>query len=212
MLLHRGRAIHPEKPERVTTALERLNASGLLNGCVKIPAREATQEELLAVHTSGHIARVAECTRAVEENPDDQALREPQGDGAIYYHETTERAARSAAGCVIEAVDATLRGKVRSAFALVRPPGHHAEADEALGFCFYNTVPTRRSIACHHCAAHCERVFVTVAAMRACTRAYIYAFLPWLCTVCASARMCGALRARHIPLGVHLPLNATPNR
>ena len=50
-----------------------------------------------------------------------------------------ERAARTAAGCVLQATEHTLRGECRTAFALVRPPGHHAEADEAIGFCFYNS-------------------------------------------------------------------------
>ena len=140
MLLHHGREHHPEKPERITVALDRLHASDLLKSCHPLNSeRHATDEELLAVHTSGHLKRVATAARAVEDNPDDQALREPHGDGAIYYHEMTERSARCAAGSVLEAVDATLRGEVHSAYALVRPPGHHAEADEALGFCFYNS-------------------------------------------------------------------------
>ncbi len=42
-------------------------------------------------------------------------------------------------GCVLAATEATLRGETPSSFALARPPGHHAEADEAIGFCFYNS-------------------------------------------------------------------------
>ena len=139
MLLHRGRQHHPEKPERLTAVLDRLRASGLLDRCRQLSAeRLATDEELLAVHTAGHLERVAAATRAVQDKPDDRALREPQGDGAIYYHEHTERAARCAAGSTLEATDAVLLGRARTALALVRPPGHHAERDEAMGFCFYN--------------------------------------------------------------------------
>ena len=140
MILHRGASKHPEKPERLTVALDRLRAAGLLGRCRELSAaRLATDEELLAVHTAEHVERVAAATRAVKEAPDDRQLREPQGDGAIYYHEETERAARSAVGSTLEATRAAVSGEVRSAFALVRPPGHHAEADEALGFCFFNT-------------------------------------------------------------------------
>ena len=142
MLLHRGRdAKHPERPERVTTILEKIAASKRLERCRELrAAREATDAELLAVHTAGHIARVADASRAVQEQPTYRSLREPHGDGAIYYHEATDRSARCAVGSVLEAVDASLRGEVGSSFAIVRPPGHHAEADEALGFCFYNAV------------------------------------------------------------------------
>ena len=139
MLRHRGRAHHPERPERLTVALTRLRASGLLDCCRELSeTRLATDEELLTVHTPKHVQHVAAAARAVREKPNERALREPQGDGAIYYHEDTERAARAAVGSVLEATFAAVRGEVRSAFALVRPPGHHAEADEALGFCFFN--------------------------------------------------------------------------
>ena len=139
-LLHRGpSARHPEKPERVTVALDRLRATGLLGRCESLcEERTATDDELLAVHTAAHLDRIKAATLAVQERPDDRIHREPQGDGAIYYHEATERSARCAAGSALEATEAVLLGKVRSAFALVRPPGHHAESDEALGFCFFN--------------------------------------------------------------------------
>ena len=140
MLRHRGRAPHhPERPERLTVALARLRASGLLDRCRELSdTRLATDAELLTVHTPKHVQHVAAAARAVREKPNERALREPQGDGAIYYHEDTERAARAAVGSVLAAVGSVVRGEVRSAFALVRPPGHHAEADEAFGFCFFN--------------------------------------------------------------------------
>ena len=160
MRLHRGRAHHPEKPERLTTILERLRDAGLLSCCHDLSnKRAATDDELLAVHTAAHIANVSKCTRAVRENPGDTRLREPQGDGAIYYNEETEQAARSAVGSVLEALHATVRGEVRSAFALVRPPGHHAEADEALGFCFFNSAAVAAAVALRE-HAHVERVAI----------------------------------------------------
>ena len=141
MLLHRGpRNHHPEKPERLTAVLDVLQAGGLLDQCVRLPARSATDDELLRVHTSEHLKHVAAATLAVAESPGDRSLQEPHGVDAIYYHASTERAARTAAGCVLQATEHVLCGECRTAFALVRPPGHHAEADEAIGFCFYNSV------------------------------------------------------------------------
>ena len=144
MLLHRGpRNHHPEKPERLTAVLEVLQAGGLLDQCVRLPARSATDEELLRVHTAEHLKHVTAATQAVAESPDDRSLQEPHGVDAIYYHPSTEHAARTAAGCVLQATERVLCGECRTAFALVRPPGHHAEAEEAIGFCFYNSVARR---------------------------------------------------------------------
>ena len=98
------------------------------------------------MHTPTHLANLAACVEAVRGCPTDTALHEPQGDGAIYFNVSTENAARAAAGCVLAATDAVLQQEVRSAFALVRPPGHHAEEEEAMGFCFYNSVPARSCI------------------------------------------------------------------
>ena len=118
--------------------MEALKHHALLERMEMLRERAATDDELAEVHARAHIESVISASRAVRDQPDSLALQEPQGNGAIYYHEETAQAARLAAGSVLEACDAVLRGDVRSAFALVRPPGHHAEANEALGFCFFN--------------------------------------------------------------------------
>lgn len=61
-------------------------------------------------------------------------------DLSLYVHPTTPYAAQLSAGGVIEATLAVARGEVKKAFAIVRPPGHHAEPDEHMGFCFFNNV------------------------------------------------------------------------
>ena len=57
---------------------------------------------------------------------------------SLYVHPSTTRAAEMSCGGVIEAALAVARGQVKNAFAIVRPPGHHAEPDEHMGFCFFN--------------------------------------------------------------------------
>lgn len=121
---------HPERPERVRAILERLEGSGLADELAFRAPRRATSAELARVHSPAHIARVeAACARAPA------AL---DGDTAVSAGSLS--AALCAAGGVLEACERVLAGEWRNAFCAVRPPGHHAERDEAMGFCLYNNV------------------------------------------------------------------------
>jgi len=91
--------------------------------------REATREELERVHTRAHVERVASTAgRSVRFDPDTQAGPD------------SHAAALKAAGAVTDAALRVLDGGLDRAFCLVRPPGHHAEADRAMGFCLFNNV------------------------------------------------------------------------
>ena len=153
MLRHRGPEGHPERPERLLAMLR----SRLLDRCRRLVPTPADDAALLRVHTAGHVEAVGAASRAAEAEPSSRAATMPHGDGAIYYHAHTDRSARMAAGCVLRATDAVIRREVRSAFALVRPPGHHAEANEAIGFCFYNSAAVA---AAHALAAGVPRVAI----------------------------------------------------
>ena len=59
---------------------------------------------------------------------------------SLYVHESTTQCARLSCGSTIEGVKAVASGRMRNAFAVVRPPGHHAEPEEHMGFCFFNNV------------------------------------------------------------------------
>jgi acetoin utilization deacetylase AcuC-like enzyme/formylglycine-generating enzyme required for sulfatase activity len=130
-LKHKTGDTHPEKPRRLTAIVERLQTTGLLSQLVEIEGRAAPLEWLTTVHTPEYVERVK------------QACRE----GASYIDSTdtpvsseSYDVAVSAVGGVLSAIDAVMEGKVRNAFCAVRPPGHHALKDKAMGFCLFNNV------------------------------------------------------------------------
>jgi acetoin utilization deacetylase AcuC-like enzyme len=121
---------HPESRERLE-AIERMLASfPARDRLEQLSARDAQFEELAWVHTPEYI-RSIEATRGRPFT----VLDPDTGAGPESY-----AAALRAAGGVLQAVDAVLEGGRSGAFALVRPPGHHAEADRAMGFCLFNNV------------------------------------------------------------------------
>ncbi len=122
---------HPDSPRRLLNILALLRRSGLREQLSHLPARRAREEEVARVHPPAHIRAIAaECAK--------------KGGGMLADLTPVERdsfeAALWAAGASIAAVEAVLDGSVDSAFALVRPPGHHAEPAKAMGFCLFNNV------------------------------------------------------------------------
>jgi acetoin utilization deacetylase AcuC-like enzyme len=113
---------HPERPQRVIESARHLRLS--MTGVEwRTPSALASDEQLLLAHAPEHLSR----------------LREPLPfDGDTPYHEGIDRLARLAAGSALEGVD--LVGKGHSVFSLMRPPGHHACANRAMGFCYLNNV------------------------------------------------------------------------
>ena len=151
MSLHTHEWPHVEKCTRASNAFEHISKRGLLSQVDVLPGHVATDEEVLTVHSQRHIDEVKRMTDAAKADPTNRELREPDGPGGVYYSPEADATARLACGCVIDAARSVLReskgNKERAppAFALVRPPGHHAGADDsdghhAEGFCFYNSV------------------------------------------------------------------------
>ncbi len=115
---------HPECPARLSAIEDRLRASGLMDLFQRQCAPQASREQLLRVHGAGHVEATYGGPHII--------------DGDTEQTEHTLEAALHAAGAVVAGVERVLAGEARFAFCAVRPPGHHAEADRAMGFCFFN--------------------------------------------------------------------------
>jgi acetoin utilization deacetylase AcuC-like enzyme len=139
---------HAENPQTKRRFRNLLEVSGLLGRLVQIEPRAATEEEILRCHTLEYLERIKALSA---ENGGDAGEFTPFGPGSYEI-------ALLAAGGVITAVDAVLDGKVDNVYALVRPPGHHAEADIGRGFCIF----ANAAIAARHAreARGLERVAV----------------------------------------------------
>jgi acetoin utilization deacetylase AcuC-like enzyme len=122
---------HPEQPARYDAVVDALRAGGLLDCCKEIGPREAVREDLLLVHTAGYVD-LAE--REIRAGVDQLST----GDTNV-CPESWE-AARRAVGCALAAVDGVFSGDAKTAFCLIRPPGHHATPSRGMGFCVLNNV------------------------------------------------------------------------
>jgi acetoin utilization deacetylase AcuC-like enzyme len=129
--LHEMGDWHPESPQRLDAIADQLVASGLMDFLKTSEARPAQPDDLLRVHTPEYLAFLREHAPA-------QGYFSIDDDTAM--NPGTLDAARMAAGAGLEALDQVLSGQARTAFCAIRPPGHHARPDQALGFCFFNNV------------------------------------------------------------------------
>ncbi len=125
---HRGPPGHPEHPERLAAVQAALDARS--EPLERLSPRPATVEEVMRVHSREHLERVRQ---AVSQAPS-------QLDPDTYVSPQSLDVALLAAGGSIELARRVARGEARSGLAAVRPPGHHAEATHAMGFCLFNNV------------------------------------------------------------------------
>lgn len=138
---------HPSGPTVVRRSHKLLRELELHRVLTSIEGRAATTEEIELVHTPEMRAHVESVSRV----GGDAGYGSPIAAGG-------EAIARLAAGGSLAAVDAVMQGRVQNAFALVRPPGHHATATESLGFCVYNNIAIAARYAQQ--AYHLERVAI----------------------------------------------------
>jgi len=120
---------HPEAPERIEAVYR--GVAGLLSNLTIIRARRPKLKWIEAVHSPSYIRRFEEaCLQEMSEFdcPDNQMCKD------------TFETALLAAGGILDTVNLVMEGEFDDAFCAVRPPGHHAEVDRALGFCYFNNV------------------------------------------------------------------------
>ena len=129
--LHRMEPGHPECPERLAAVEDRVMASGLDLFLHRLDAPAATADALLRVHGAEHVEAVLR-TRPSE------GLVHIDPDTSMNPH--TADAALHAAGAGVLAVDLLMSRRAGFVFCNVRPPGHHAERNRAMGFCFFNNI------------------------------------------------------------------------
>lgn len=128
---------HPEHQGRlpaIVRAIEK-DTPALLDRIDALEAQPCPVESLLRVHTQGHVETVR---RLSEQSAVTGELMEVAGDTVV--SSASWDAAIAAAGCAVDAATRVARGETNTAFALCRPPGHHASADRIMGFCLFNNV------------------------------------------------------------------------
>jgi len=121
---------HPENAQRLEAIISHLEKTGIIKQLIPVEPRPATVEELALVHEKQYIAHIKEVgMRGGGWLDPDTAMSPGSYDAALY-----------AAGGTIKAAEAVINGELNSAFALVRPPGHHATSRSAMGFCIFNNI------------------------------------------------------------------------
>jgi acetoin utilization deacetylase AcuC-like enzyme len=119
---------HPERPDRILAILDAFEWESIKPH--RLEASPATNADLLRVHTENHLRAVLRACNEIEAYPDPDT---PMGEGSW-------DAAMLAAGAAIVACQAVLDKRCKNVFSAMRPPGHHAEPDRAMGFCLFNNI------------------------------------------------------------------------
>ncbi len=131
-LYHEPPLGHPESPDRLRAVLQALEGPDFQR-CYRAEARRATIDEISRVHARPYVEALLK-------------VIPKEGEGAAHLDADTAvspgsgEAALRAAGALVGAVDAVMKGDCRNAFCAVRPPGHHAEPAQAMGFCLFNNI------------------------------------------------------------------------
>src|SRR5437899_3165097 len=122
---------HPERPDRLRAVLAALDLPAFA-GLVRSEAPNASMDELTRVHPHDYV----EAILGIRPGPGERV----HVDGDTVMGEKSAEAVRRAAGAMVAAVEAVMDGRVQTAFAAVRPPGHHAAPEVPGGFCLFNNV------------------------------------------------------------------------
>ena len=130
-MLHQMGATHPESPQRLIAINDQLIASGLEWLLQHFEAPRVNRQQLLRVHDGDYIQKIFDLSPQ-------QGMVQIDPDTSMNPY--TLNAALYAAGAVVLGVDLVLKGNIDDVFCSIRPPGHHAEHNQAMGFCFFNNI------------------------------------------------------------------------
>ena len=131
---------HPECPERLDAIDDHLRATGLRDSLERLEADPASLTDIELAHGRMYVAGLRGLSDVLREEIDAGGPTHTQVDPDTSLNIHTWDAALRAAGAALAATDAVMAGDLDNAFCAVRPPGHHACRDRAMGFCFFNNV------------------------------------------------------------------------
>ncbi|KAI0106978.1 histone deacetylase [Nemania sp. FL0031] len=168
---------HPEDPRRIEEIMKMFKKAGLVytgpNSDLqlmlsedpgkymwRIEAREATKQEICTVHTPGHYDWVENLSHMSTKDLRALSMTLDQGRASLYVGGMSYEAALLSAGGCIETCKNVVAGHVQNAFAVIRPPGHHAEYDSAMGFCLFNNVPIGAKVCQNEYPEVCRKVLI----------------------------------------------------
>ncbi len=131
---------HPESPRRLEVLYDMLQDKDIAGKLKILPPRKASREEIEYNHMPAYFDYVAKTEGVARSSLDmDTQLSSKSFEAALY-----------AAGGVLNSIDALINGECPNVFALVRPPGHHAEANRGMGFCIFNNIAVGAEYAIRH--------------------------------------------------------------
>jgi len=133
-LEHKTGPTFPERPARLEAIVRRLKEKGLLAKLTSLEAKPSAIEPITAVHSAAYVERVKKACEGLGDKVDHLDT------GDMPISAKSSEAALTAVGGVLAAVDGVMDGRIQNAFCAVRPPGHHALKDKAMGFCLFNNV------------------------------------------------------------------------
>ena len=161
---------HVEHGGRVHSIWARLQECGLVDQCERICMKKASLEMLKLVHSPTYVTFFAVSpTACLKLDPSELPLKSfvqlPCGgigvDSDTYFNDAnTQLAIRVAVGSIIELSTQVIEGKIRNGFACIRPPGHHAEREQAMGFCYFNNVSIATRNLQQRYSSQCERIAI----------------------------------------------------
>ncbi|KAJ5177286.1 Histone deacetylase clr3 [Penicillium canariense] len=159
--------VHPEDPRRIYYIYKELCRAGLVDDAEstrplapqtlkRIDARNATEEEITLIHSEAHFAFV----KSTQDMTDDDLVYLERTRDSIYFNRLTFASSLLSTGGAIETCLAVARRQVKNAIAVIRPPGHHAEHDTAMGFCLFNNVPVAARVCQNQLGDQCRKILI----------------------------------------------------